>query len=613
MTKILLPLFTLFSIFSLNAQSNFEYLRTWGTYFGPVGAKSWLEYSVNPIYFDSQNNIYTNGQVLGYNTYQSSYYDQFTMGGGQSFYQTSNNSASNSSSNITNAKFTSSGVLQKFEYYSNFFAPQGYRKALRYIDNNDNKYYEYGNIIPISATAGTWYTSAPVNYAVLLVKESPAGTVLWATYLPSKNPDITGDDNGNIYIGGNTIVKQGLTTPNSFQENYLTALNSSNMEIENSFIAKLNSSGQRVWATYFPGSFNKVRYFNNHLYVLGYTTIQNIPTNIATSNAFQTAQANHFLQKFDTNTGSQVWGTYYGKPGDNYNTRMYNIAVNENGLFVVGDANGGNGSTIQNYFATTGAHQTSIAGEWDLFLSKFDLNGNRSWSTYFGSSKTDLMQGCTQPLDISGEDIYFTGYTWGATNNLATAGAFQSSPQFNATNSTNQFFVKFKSDGTLQWCSYYGGTNNAYNTPLNIAINNSSLYLYGETTATNGFTTPGCWQPQIIDPTPTLTSHEKNVNFLAKFDIKSLSTQETSLAQKIILFDNPNNGKFGLKGDILEKENCNLDIYDLAGRLMYSQNLSKMKNQEFNLQNLLSNGNYILHIKNNKKESIATFKMTVKK
>ena len=592
------------------AQSSFEYERTWGTYFGPVASRSWIQYNINPIYFDSQNNIYTNGQVHGYNNYPNTYYDQFIMGNGQAFFQ--NTSPPSQSSNITNAKFSSAGILQKYEYYSNLYSPQGYGKTLRYIDNNDNKYYEYRNIFPFTATAGTWLTAPPISYAMLLVKESAAGTVLWATYLPSHNTEITGDQNGNIYIGGSTGVKQGITTSSTFQENYLIAL-LNGQEIQNGFLVMLNASGQRIWGTYFPGLITKLQYFDNQLYFLGLNNMESASPSIVTSNSFQSTSSRYFLQKFDAISGNRIWGTYYGKPGADYNYRMYNIAVNEYGLYIMGDANSANNSTVQDYFGTAGSHQQNIAGQWDIFLSKFNLNGNRSWSTYFGSSATDTLQDITQPIALSGENIFICGYSWGIGGNLATAEAYQSTPQFNTNNSTNQFFAKFNTNGNLIWSSYYGGTNFTYASAINIAVNKSSLYLYGETTSPNGFATPGCWQPQIIDSNPGLTTQEKNVTFLAKFDLKSLGTHEAAEKSPIRLYNNPNSGNFSISGEILSKENLLLHIFDASGKLVYQQGLSKNYNKEhrFYFQNKLVPGNYILNITTEDGSLIKNFKMIV--
>lgn len=64
----------LLAYFSGNAQSNFEFQRTWGTYFGPVGGRSWsATFQGKQLFFDSQNNIYTKGLIVPIASYGTSY------------------------------------------------------------------------------------------------------------------------------------------------------------------------------------------------------------------------------------------------------------------------------------------------------------------------------------------------------------------------------------------------------------------------------------------------------------------------------------------------------------------------------------------------------------
>lgn len=213
-----------------------------------------------------------------------------------------------------------------------------------------------------------------------------------------------------------------------------------------------------------------------------------------------------------------------------------------------------------------------------------------------------------QPLALNGNDIYITGWTYGLGNNLATPETYKSSPTLNTNLATNQFFVKFNSNGQRIWASYYGDSSLGYNLPINIAVNNSSLYLYGETIATTGYSTPNSWQPQIIDP----NSQKKNVAFVAKFDLKNLSTSENNKPEKLTLYDNPNNGNFSLKGSILEKEICRLKLYDMSGKIVHSQTLEKNKLQNIYLKEKLIRGTYMVQVNDNKNNNLANIKMIVK-
>ncbi|EJL67671.1 T9SS type A sorting domain-containing protein [Chryseobacterium populi] len=607
-------LFFLVNIFLFNfimAQNNFEYLRSWGTYFGPVGGRSWTSlFDTKPILFDSQDNIYVKGFVTGIISYNTSYYQQFSVGNGQPY----SFGTGPYPQSVYNAKFNSAGNLLFYEYdqfHPNI--PGTYQKELMYIDAQDNKYYQYhsGGNLPVSATPGVWMTTTSSYPSVILAKYSANNTLIWATYLPSLSR-VTVDDSENVYISGLTYSVQDITTPRVFQENY-QIMTINGVQIQNGFLVKLNPNGQRLWGTYYPGYGSAIQYHNNALYMMIGQEFASNQISIPSPGAFQTTKSSGAMMRMNANTGTRDWGTYYGAGFGN--NGMTNFEVNDTGLYIAGRDFITNDPTMNsnNYYGTPGSHQPQISGSGDIFLTKFDHSGNRIWSTYIGGTAWETSQGSQKPLAIVGNDIYVCGLSYGTGSNMATPNVYQQSPQQNTSNSSNHFFVKFSSNGVLQWSSYYGGTSEKFNEPINIAIHKTSLYLYGETTAPSGYATSGCWQPQIIDPNPTFTGSEKNVTFLAKFNIKTLGTFETSQFNNLILYNNPNNGNFIIKGDILEKENCKIDLYDVSGKLIYHENLSKNTEQKFSLQNLLSNGIYFISVTGKTGDNLKNFKMTVKK
>lgn len=615
MSKILLFFLNIIAFIPLNAQS-FEYSRTWGTYIGPVGATSWTESATKTMLFDSQNNIHLTGTAIGYpNNYPSSYYDQFRVGnGGQGF---KINPSIMNTTNTVIAKINPSGNVQAYEYYNYLLDNDGYKKKLKYIDHNNNYYYEYAafiNNLPIAPTQNTWLqNSNHPQLGTVLAKHSPNGTLLWATYLPVGNQtyiyglltniSIAEDESGNIYLAGSSDIKQNIATPGTFQDTYQLLYNQTT-EILNGYIVKLNSNGEKIWGTYFPSQIYNLKYYNNSVYIVGGQEPTGNQYNIASANTFQSLPANFNLQKFNAENGTRLWGTYYGHSDGS--SRISSIDVNETGVYVMGDAQ--SNTATQGYFGTQGTHQTTNAGSYDLFLSKFNYSGERIWSTYFGGTGLDQAYSCMQPLALNGNDIYITGWTYGLGNNLATPETYKSSPTLNTNLATNQFFVKFNSNGQRIWASYYGDSSLGYNLPINIAVNNSSLYLYGETLATTGYSTPNSWQPQIIDP----NSQKKNVAFVAKFDLTNLSTFENNKSEKLILYNNPNNGNFSLKGNILEKETCTIKLYDMTGKFIHSQTLEKNKSQNIYLKEKLIRGTYMVQVNDSKNNNLANIKMIVK-
>lgn len=605
MNKILLfiIIFVNFSFFS--SQSNFEYQRNWSTYLGPVGSAPWPSRGMGgnrSIVFDKNSNIYLNGSVHATNNYTASYYNQYVVGPLQSGIWLVPNSQT---SNEVSAKLSSSGVVNYYQYCYQWNNQSTYSKYVLNVDSNGNQYclffYSASNMNPAVPlpTSGTWMTSSSNNTGSILAKYSESGALLWSTYVPT----VLGlqiDSSNNIYISGSNTNQQNFTTPGVFQENFQNT--SSNY---NGYIAKLNSQGQRVWVTYHPGYAKLMRVHADGIYI----TVETIPNNnqivIPTTGAFQTAESKMAIMKLNAANGTRNWGTFYGPTSNIWN--INGLEVNERGLYLMGSEN----QNVSYYFATAGAFKSQITGGSDYFLSRFDLNGNRLWSTYFGSTGSETMMSVT-PMAVSGNEIYVGGTVSGVGSNIATSGTYQTSPEQNTSDSHNLFFSKFHSNGSLVWTSYYGGTTNVQIPYLNVAINGNSLYLYGSTNSSSGYTTSGAWQNQILNPNPT-TAYSNPVNFLARFDNNSLSVSEQNKSpQDLVLYDNPNDGNFSISGGILEKQNCTLKIFDFSSRKLMSYKMGNAKNQRFNLKNKLVKGNYIVAVNDSKNRKIKTFNMIVK-
>lgn len=608
MIKKTLLFLNLFTFLFLSAQSSFEYQRSWGTYLGPIGSRCYtLTFNGKPIFFDSQNNIYTKGAVSPISGYPASYYQQFSLNGGQTFQF---GPSSYSTLNFY-TKFNSAGTLLSYQYNQYQTNTSGsYTKELMFIDESDNKYFQYqfdAANPPITITPGTWITS---NSQYALAKYDASDNLIWATYQPSASRVVV-DDNQNVYISGITYDGINICTPGTFQDNYQAMVSNGNSGC--GFLVKLNSNGQRVWGTLYPGYSSTLQYDNNSVY-LGITAIpQTNQIIIPTANAFQTTKGNFALMKINAADGSRTWGTYYASPTGNSSVRK--LEVNESGIYILGDETYQNNNPNPNYYGTAGSHKPQITSAMDIFLTKFSHAGARLWSTYVGGTGYDLAQGSYQPIALSGADIYICAQVWGVSNTLSTPNVHQQAPEQNINTSTNHIFSKFNSEGILQWTSYYGGTSQSGDEGFNIAINNSSLYLYGDTMCPSGYSTPGSWQPQYTDPYPALSpTTKKYMTYLVKFDLKSLNTTETTKAAKISLFNNPNNGNFVLRGELFGKENCKLSIFDLSGKLLYKKELTKtpQNEQRFMLENLLQKGNYMINITNAEGVLIQNFKMTVK-
>jgi len=206
---------------------------------------------------------------------------------------------------------------------------------------------------------------------------------------------ITHDINNNVYITGSTVSTSGIATSGAYQTSYGGgSYGWDSAGYGDAFVAKFDTSGSLFWGTYFGGDSSDAGFgitadANNNIYITGWTFSDN---NIVTSQAYQTSLAGNqdvFVAKF-TSSGSLKWGTYYG--GDNGNEGLGITADISNNIYVTGWTYSDSG------LATKGAYQTSIGGGNDAFIAKFDPLGALAWGTYYRGSNDDIGSGITADL-----------------------------------------------------------------------------------------------------------------------------------------------------------------------------------------------------------------------
>lgn len=591
----------------LKAQSGFPYDKAWGTYIGGCGTilfeQSHDGYSFHK---DSQNNIYVNGVTYLQSGYTEPYYNQFVAGGGDAV-----NMAY--STNQYNAQLLPGGQMVKGSYTGNYSGVGNGYENLIGIDGNDHKFFltYLPGQVPNLATPGAWLsqtTNSSSNYTYILSKYDAANNLIWKTYLPNPsaldNITLRFDENYNTYIIGKTREEiAGLSTSGVFQEHYIGYVGQATSG--NSYIVKLNPSGQKIWATYSVPEIFDMDIYNGGLYAL--TNYQSgMPGTYTTSGTFQPDNtAAHMLIKFDGNTGQKTWGTFYGTGNPGFVGGAYDIEVNETGVYVSGASMDLNNLT---YFATPGAFKGQMTGGSDLFLSKFDYTGNRIWGTYFGSNNHEAFYGHPNMATL-GNRIIITGKQYGNTDNISTPGAYLTVPPNNSPTLSNLFFAEFDADGNRKWCSYLVGSGTAvfsehYNPDF---LNDGSLVIWGSTASTTGIGTENGAFPQMINPFPG-----QSFGYVVKFQMKQLGISDAEPENDLKLYDNPNNGNFYLNGSILKKQNTHMEISDMSGRLIHKVNLDRQKTQDFKMQGQLPAGSYLIKVSTEKGEKIKVFKMLVK-
>lgn len=341
--------------------------RLWSTYYGDTSEDWALGASIDPL-----GNLFVCGGtwLAGNSTVFS------TVGA----YQPLNGGSLNASNPNVDAYLTK-------------FSPSGQRIWSTYLGGttNDNGHYckndANGNVYitgttdatlsSIFSTSGSHQPNFSGGVDSYLVKFDNNGQRLWGTFYGGIATDVTAnctvDNTGNIYLTGYTDSPTStlIASPNSHQPSF-----GGNNDI---FLAKFNSIGTRLWATYYGGigienwSFCGVDNGGN-VYLTGNTSTgaANI---ISTSCAYQTnfggGSTDDFLCKFNS-TGTRIWATYFGGAG-NEGYSGYGAIVDIDGFNNIYLAGITTAATNSNVISSNSSSQPNYGGGTaDGFLIKFD-------------------------------------------------------------------------------------------------------------------------------------------------------------------------------------------------------------------------------------------------
>ncbi|REH01208.1 DUF7948 domain-containing protein [Flavobacterium aquicola] len=328
----------------------------------------------------------------------------------------------------------------------------------------------------------------------IIEKFDPDGNRLWGTYYGGQDytdiADIKIDFQNNIIVTGTTQSLSDISTIGSYRPNI--------SGYQDAFLAKFNSSGIRIWGTYFGGLYGDLGNAldidsNNNIYLIGTTTSYD---NIAINSNFQTklnvfpdgsSDVDGFLAKFSPE-GNLIWSTYVG--GENRDD-LRSIVIKNNHLII-----GGSTNSFKN-MTTVGVFQQSHdpIAHTDGIIYNFSLNGERIWSTYYGGEQIDEIYSA----EIDDDDNIYLGGQTASNSNITTTGSFDSSNTF----SYKGFFAKLDKNGQRLWGTYLG---EAY--VYSIIFKNNSIYL--------GATNFGFLYPKLTNSC-SYKSNEGFEGYVAKF------------------------------------------------------------------------------------------------
>lgn len=276
-------------------------------------------------------------------------------------------------------------------------------------NQNINGVFYTGELIVDNLTYGQTYTFTIKTVDTLGNKSSgitdsafPVWTIPFGTSGYDRGNAIASDSNGNIYVTGYTSAS---LDGNSFAG------------YTDIFLIKYNSNGIRQWTKEFGTSNWDIATGiaidqSDNIYITGNTggSLDGVTTG---------RRMDFFIAKFDS-SGNRIWLKQCGTVEED---EAYGIAVDgSNNIYVTGFTSGDlDGNTLKRLH--------------DIFITKYNSNGARSWTKQFGTQNDD--EGLAICVDNSGY-IYVTGTAEGDLNGI--------------TLSDNKGFItKYDNSGTRQW------------------------------------------------------------------------------------------------------------------------------------------------------------------
>jgi len=306
---------------------------------------------------------------------------------------------------------------------------------------------------------------------LFIAKYDAIGNVLWAKTVGGPYDDyglsVSADAAGNVFVTG-SFSSPSITFGSTILINTIG-------DKAGMFLAKYDANGNVLWAKRAGGDGQQLGTAvctdaAGNVFVTGTCEANSITFGSTTLSG----PDGYFIAKYDAN-GNVLWAKSTGGVGSIYDGGS-SLSTDAGGnVFVTGSF----GNTI-----IFGSFILGNIGVFDLFIVKYDANGNVLWARSAGGSGID---GGTSVSTNADGDVFVTGFF------ASPSIAFGSTTLINAGD-TDVFIAKYDANGKSLWAKNAGGTTEAIG--LSVSADNMG----------NAFVTGGFSGPAITFGSTTINS-----------------------------------------------------------------------------------------------------------
>ena len=311
------------------------------------------------------------------------------------------------------------------------------------------------------------------------------------------------DGTGNVFMCGS--FRGEVDFDPSPSEAYLISTPVSNIWNPDIFLAKYDNSGNFLWvkgfgdAQYDEAKTMAVDAMGN-VYIAGYYYgIVDFDPGPGTSTLTTNTNYNGFIAKYDAN-GNYLWVIDIDGSGVNDFVNFISLDAGGN-IYATGQFAG----TVDFDPSVATATLSSLGSNNDVFLAKYDQNGNYLWAGVIGNS-SNADAGTALALD-NFNNIYLSGLFSGIVDFDFSPGTTTLS---SVPGSSNMFLAKYSSNGNFLWADGFDAPS----------FNNDIINSVAIATSGNVYVTGSIDVITDFDPSPTTTVNlgASPGMFVAKYD-----------------------------------------------------------------------------------------------